>query len=103
MSKVIMEFDSDEDRFKLNAIFNIDKLQYALVKLANLRGKIVNEKFYNNELIYVKDNKVVDTVDILDFKEVEKAYKDSTDYINKQYIEKELEEILDPIFDYIDY
>ena len=102
MSKVIMEFDSDEDRFKLNAIFNIDKLQYSLCKLSELRGKIINNKFYNDELISIKDNKVIDTSNITDYKEVTKIYENSKEYIDKLYIENILEEILEPIYDYID-
>ena len=102
MSKVIMEFDSEEDKKKINAIVNLDKIQYSLSKLVDLRCEIVNNKFYSNELIYIKDNKIISNSDI-ENSISEDLYENSKEYLDKEYLERKLADILESIYDYIEY
>ena len=81
MAKVIFEFDDEKDKYDINVIVNRDKLLVALEKLCNLRGKIYNAKLYNNEIITVKDNKVLTDDDYKDLQLKNEILTNTTDYI----------------------
>ena len=57
MSKVIFEFDEDEDRIEIENIIKRDNFIYALEKIREYRRKL-SKGYINNEII-VKDRKVI--------------------------------------------
>lgn len=57
MSKVIFEFDEDEDRIEIENIMKRDNFIYALEKIKEYRRKL-SKGYINNEII-VKDRKVI--------------------------------------------
>lgn len=57
MSKVIFEFDEDEDRIEIENIMKRDNFIYALEKIREYRRKL-SKGYINNEII-VKDRKVI--------------------------------------------
>ena len=57
MSKVIFEFDEDEDRIEIENIIKRDNFIYALEKIIEYRRKL-SKGYINNEII-VKDRKVI--------------------------------------------
>lgn len=57
MSKVIFEFDEDEDRIEIENIMKRDNFIYALEKMREYRRKL-SKGYINNEII-VKDRKVI--------------------------------------------
>lgn len=101
MAKVIFEFDESEEKQDLNIIINRDKLVQALTKLAELRSVIVNNKFYRDELIYVKNNKVLDINELT--YELDKEFENSKEYLDKEYIEDRIGSILEDMYEYLDY
>jgi hypothetical protein len=101
MAKVIFEFDDEKDKYDINVIVNRDKLLVALEKLCNLRGKIYNAKLYNNEIITVKDNKVLTDDDYKDLQLKNEILTNTTDYIDRTFVENELGTIIDGIIDYL--
>ena len=78
MAKVIFEFDDrEDDKVDIDFIVNRHKILAAISDLSSLRSKIYNSKLYNNELITIKDNRVI--------ADSEYNYEDDTqkDYIDR--------------------
>ena len=98
MAKVTFEFDEYDDRDDINIIVNREKLTTALEKVADLRHKIYNSKFYSNEMIGTKDGKVLAEEDYEDIDTDDVEY-----YVSKNYLDNTLETILDGIYDYLNY
>ena len=99
MAKVIFEFDDKEDdKIDIDFIVNRHKILGAINDLSSLVNKIYNSKFYNNELITIKDNKVIS--DLLDYDFNDDSQKD---YIDRNFIETELGKIFDKVCSYVGY
>lgn len=104
MAKVIFEFDDCEENNDINLIVNRHKLYCAINALNDFYRNLYNGKLYTDEIISVKDNKVLTEEDYAKFRE-EGNYpvKGTKQYISTDYIEDELNSILDSVNDLLDY
>lgn len=93
MSKIVFEFDEDEEWNDVNLVVNRHKLICALYDLENYRRGIY--KGYINNATYAVDGKIVgkwDDIRDKDFGEAKlKAYLDDEDVLN------EIDRILDKV------
>lgn len=101
MSKVIFEFDETKNKRDIQYVINRDKIMYAFEKLSSLHNKIYNAKLYNNEMISVKDGKVLTDEDYKNEFASGKAIEDTHDYVDREFIEEELMSIIDNVVDFI--
>lgn len=104
MAKVIFEFNDEEENNDINIIVNRHKLICALYELNDFYRKLYNGKLYTDDIITVKDNKVLTSEDYIKFQEKgEYPVKDTKEYINTDYLENELDNILKDVRDLIEY
>ena len=95
MAKVTFEFDDVEDNDEVNIIVNRHKLVCAISELSDFFRELYNGKLYTNELITVKENKVLTEEDYKRFQEQgEYPVKGTKSYISTDYIENKLDNIL---------
>ena len=104
MSKVIFEFNENKDRDDINIIVNRHKIVYALQQIQDLHRKIYNGKLYDDVTINVKDGKVLTEEDYKRFQEDgEYPVKGTKEYLDSDYIERELDSALEHIYNLLDY
>lgn len=104
MAKVTFEFDEDEDRDTINLIVNRYALTSAIYSLQDLHRKIYNGKLYDDVVIHVKDNKVLTDEDYKRFQEAgEYPVKGTKEYIDSDFIERELSNALEHTYNLLDY
>lgn len=105
MAKVIFEFDdgNDEDD-SINFITNRYKIRSALYDLQDLHRKLYNGKIYDADMVVVKDGKILTEDDYKKYQEMgEYPVKGTKHYIDYDYIERELDDILNDIRFLLDY
>ena len=103
MSKTTFEFDDGEDRDVL-LIVNRHKLASALYELSDFYRSLYNGKLYTDELINVKDNRVMTEEDYKKAQDEGQPYVSGTkEYISTDYVERELDRILEDVRGLIDY
>ena len=104
MAKVIFEFDDEEDNDDINVIVNRHKLSCALYDLNDFYRKLYNGKLYTDDIITVKNNKVLTEEDYKEFQEKgEYPVKGTKEFISTDYLENELDSILSNVKDLLDY
>ena len=105
MAKVVFEFDDNsEESNDIELIVNRHKLVSAIYELNDFYRKLYNGKLYTDEIISVKDNKVLTTEDYASFQEKgEYPVKGTKEYISTDYLENELDNILQDVRNLIDY
>lgn len=95
MAKVTFEFDDQEESYEILLVANRNKLVSALYQVNDLLRKLCNGKLYTDELITVKDNKVLTEDDYKKFSETgEYPVKNTKEYISTDYLENELDNAL---------
>ena len=95
MAKVTFEFDDQEDNYDVLLVTNRHKMVGALYKLDELYRKLYNGKLYTDELITVKDGKVLTEDDYKKYAEDgEYPVKNTKEYISTDFIETELDDAL---------
>lgn len=104
VAKVIFEFDEAEDRYDINMIVNRYKLMCAVQELSDFHRKIYNGKIYNEEdYIYVKpDGKVATEEDYEQVREEGKFLEGGTLYLKQEFVENELDCIINKVEDLLD-
>lgn len=104
MAKVTFEFNDEEDNDDINIIVNRHKLSYALYELNDFYRKLYNGKLYTDDIITVKDNKVLTKEDYTKFQEEgEYPVKGTKEFISTDYLENELDNILNNVRDLLEY
>ena len=95
MSKVTFEFDDQEESYEVLLVANRNKLVSALYQVDELLRKLYNGKLYTEELITVKDGKVLTEDDYKKYAE-EGNYpvKGTKEYISTDFLENELDNAL---------
>lgn len=99
MAKVVFEFDESEDRRDIDAIVNRHKLLVAIDELSNLYRQIYNGKIYDKEdCIYLKADgcKATDK----DYEEANlkgEFLSGGKSYLRQEYVERELDRILEDV------
>lgn len=105
MSKVTFEFDENEDRYDVNLIVNRHKLSVAVNELSDLYRKIYNGKIYDKkDLIYVKEDGCKATKE--DYEEANlkgEFLSGGTSYLRCEFIEAELDRILEDVRPFLYY
>lgn len=104
MGKVTFEFNDEEETSEINVIVNRHKLMCALNELSDFRRKLYNGKLYTEEIITVKDGKVLTEEDYTAFRERgEYPVRGTKEYISTDYLETEFDDILSNVTDLLDY
>ena len=103
MAKVIFEFDDNDENDEINLVVNRHKLIYTITQLSDFYRKLYNGKLYTDDIITVKDNKVLTSEDYVEFQEKgEFPVKGTQSYISTDYLENELDNMLSGIRDMLD-
>ena len=103
MAKVTFEFNDEEDNNEIILVANRHRLAYALNEVANLYRALYNGKLYTEELVTIKDGKVLTDEDYEKFRETgEYPVKGTKEYLSVDYLENKLDIILDNIRDFLD-
>lgn len=103
MAKVIFEFDDNEDGNDILLIANRSKIYCALYELNNFYRNLYNGKLYTEDIITVKDNKVLTDADYKKFQEAgDYPVKGTVEYIKTDYIENILGDALQDIVSLLD-
>lgn len=104
MAKVTFEFDDEEENDEINLVVNRHKLEYAIYELNDFYRNLYNGKLYTDDIITVKDNKVLTEEDYKKFQEKgEYPVKGTKEFIGTDYLENELDNILNKVRDLLDY
>ena len=92
MAKVTFEFDDQEDNYDILLVTNRHKLVSALYQLNEFYRKLYNGRLYTDELITIKDGKVLTEDDYNKYAEAgEYPVKGTKEYLSTDYLENELD------------
>ena len=98
MAKVTFEFDDEEENDEINLVVNRHKLECAIYELNDFYRNLYNGKLYTDDIITVKDNKVLTEEDYKEFQEKgEYPVKGTKEFIGTDYLENELNDILNDV------
>lgn len=99
MSKVIFEFDSQEDDYDISLIVGRHKLAVAVNELSDLFRKIYNGKIYDDkDSVYIKADGCVATKEDYEKANMEGKYLSGGEtYLRQTFIEEELDRILEDV------
>lgn len=104
MARVTFEFDDEEENDEINLVVNRHKLECAIYELNDFYRNLYNGKLYTDDIITVKDNKVLTEEDYKEFQEKgEYPVKGTKEFIGTDYLENELDNILNNVRDLLDY
>lgn len=104
MGKVTFEYNDEEDYEEIRLVVNRHKLKSALYELNDFYRQLYNGKLYTDDIITVKDNKVLTPEDYKAFQEkCEYPVKGTKEFISTDYLENELDSILNTVMDLLDY
>lgn len=103
MAKVTFEFDNNKDRDDILFIVNKSKIYCALYELNDFYRKLYNGKLCTDDIITVKDNKVLTDADYKKFREAgDYPVSGTTEYIKTSYIENILDDALQDVISLLD-
>lgn len=99
MAKVVFEFDDTEESSDIEMVVSRHKLAHAAWMLSELYRTIYNGKIYDPEdCIYVKADGCKATQEDYDKANLEGKYLEGgKTYLKREFVEFELDKILDPI------
>lgn len=105
MAKVTFEFDDKDESLDIKGVVGRNTLIAAVNEINELYRNIYNEKIYDkNVQIYVKSDGCVATDE--DYENVAKTgelLKGGKQYLDKEWVEKQLEEIIDNVKEFLYY
>ena len=104
MAKVTFEFDDNEESYEIEKVINRNKFIVALEELSDLYRRMYNGKIYDeNATIYVlKEGRVATEKDYEEARLKGTYLEGGKTYYNSDWIENELNIILDDIRPYLD-
>lgn len=95
MSKITFEFDDTEDNDDVRLVVDRHKLICFVYDMQELYRKIYNGKVYSDDVITVKDGKVLTEDDYKKYQdEGEYPVKGTQEYISSDFLENELDRAL---------
>lgn len=105
MAKVEFEFDENEDREDINVIVNRHKLVCAVNELSDFYSQIYNGKIYDpQDTVYVKADGQIATQEDYDKANLEGRFlSGGKTYLRQEFVERELDRILDGIRQFLYY
>lgn len=99
MSKVVFEFDDNEDLFDIRCVTDRHKLVTAINELRDLYSSIYNGKIYDESVqLYVKEDGNIATDE--DYKKANQEGKflsGGKSYLSRDWVENKLDNILDDV------
>ena len=98
MSKITFEFDDVEENDDVRLVVDRHKLVCLAYDIQELYRKIYNGKLYSDDVITVKDGKVLTEEDYKKYQEEgEYPVKGTQEYISSDFLENELGRALDSV------
>lgn len=103
MAKVIYELNENKEKHDIDLINNRYKMAYALTQLSNLRRNLYKGYISTNDMIHIRDKEVLTEEDInKEYNETGEPVKGTKTFISYDYIEREIDSILEDVYSLLD-
>lgn len=99
MAKVVYEFNENKEKHDIDLINNRYKMIYALTQLDNLRRNLYKGYLASEDVIHVRGKEALTEADIQkEYNETKKPVEGTKLFISDDYIEREINSILDDVW-----
>ena len=103
MAKVIYELNENKEKHDIDLINNRYKMVYALTQLNNLRRNLYKGYLSSEDMIHIRGKEVLTEEDInKEYNETKELVKGTKLFVSYDYIEKEIDSILDDVYSLLD-
>lgn len=103
MAKVIYELNENKEKHDIDLINNRYKMAYALTQLNNLRRNLYKGYLSSEDMIHIRGKEALTEEDInKEYNETGEPVKGTKLFVSYDYIEKEIDSILDNVYSLLD-